>query len=430
MGIGYWVLGIGYWVLGISQQPKSNVQQPKANRQRPRANVQRPTANVQEPTTNNQQPMSKVIFTVTNDVYTDQRVNKMAMTLSEMGFHPTIIGVKRKHSQAFQPPYAGVRRIPLFFQKGFFFYAEYNLKLFFVLLFSRFGLLVANDLDTLLPAHLAARIRKKPLVYDTHEYFTGTPEVMDRPGVHRVWKALERWLLPRQKTIITVNDSIAGLYHQEYGKDLHVVRNLPPALKVSQPLTRQDLNVPPETHILLLQGSGINVERGAEELVVAMRPEFGLERVQLWIIGGGDVLPVLKEMAGEDGMQGRIRFFPKMPYEQLMAHTALADIGLSLDKDRSINYRFSLPNKLFDYIMAGVPVLASDLPEVKMVVLKYGVGQVLPNHAPATIAGTISEMLADKAQMKKWKSNCLQAGKTLCWEEEEKIVQKIYKPFL
>jgi glycosyltransferase involved in cell wall biosynthesis len=373
--------------------------------------------------------MSNVIFTVTNDVFTDQRVNKMAKTLSEMGYRPVIIGVKRRDSQAFHPPYARVRRIPLLFQKGFFFYAEYNLKLFFVLLFSRFGLVVANDLDTLLPAHLAARIRMKPLVYDTHEYFTGTPEVMDRPGVYRVWKALERWLFPRQKTIITVNQSIAGLYEQEYKKRLHVVRNLPPALKLSHSLSRQDLNVPPETRILLLQGSGINVERGAEELVAAMRPAYGLERVQLWIIGGGDVLPVLKAMVADDGMDERIRFFQKMPYQQLMAHTALADIGLSLDKDRSINYRFSLPNKLFDYIMAGVPVLASDLTEVKKVILEYGVGQVLPDHAPPTIARTIRQMLADDAQMKKWKSNCLQARKTLCWEQEEKIVQEIYAAF-
>jgi glycosyltransferase involved in cell wall biosynthesis len=374
--------------------------------------------------------MARVVFTVTNDVFTDQRVNKMAKTLFEMGFLPSIIGVKRKDSQAFNPPYARVKRVPLLFHKGFLFYAEYNLKLFFILLFSRFSLIIANDLDTLLPAHLASRIRGKNLVYDTHEYFTGTPEVIDRPRVHRVWKSLEKWLFPRQKTVITVNESIARLYREEYGNTVRVVRNLPPTLGNPDILSREELGVPAGTRILLMQGSGINVERGAEELVAAMHPAHGLENVQLWIIGGGDVIRVLKEAVMENGLENRVRFFPRMPYRRLMAHTALADIGLSLDRDRSINYRFSLPNKLFDYIMAGVPVLASDLPEVKKIVMGYGVGRTLTTHEPSGIARALAEMLSDDARMEGWRNSCLQARKTLCWEEEEKIVREIYRDFL
>mgnify|MGYP001068192639 CR=1 FL=1 len=415
------MLEFGRWMFDADSGPITISQYPIPNSQQPTANSQHPTAN---------HSMTRVILTVTNDVFTDQRVNKMAKTLSEMGFRPLIIGVRRRDSQAFSPPYARVKRIPLLFHKGFLFYAEYNLKLFFVLLFSRFDLMVANDLDTLLPAHLSTRIRRKPLVYDTHEYFTGTPEVMDRPRVYRVWKNLERWLFPRQHTVITVNHSIAGLYREEYGKTVAVVRNLPPDWTNTSRLDRAELGVAPESRILLMQGTGINVERGAEELVMAMHPDHGLNDVLLWIIGSGDVIPSLKAMVREHRLENRVRFFPRMPYAQMMAHTALADIGLSLDKDRSINYRYSLPNKLFDYIMAGVPVLASDLPEVRKIVVDHGVGRVLKKHEPACIASTIKDMLNDSESMETWKTNCLEARKRLCWEEEEKVVQEIYRPFL
>jgi len=238
--------------------------------------------------------MIKVLFTITNDVYTDQRVNKMARTLHSMGFSPVIAGIRRRNSPPFNPSYARIRRMPMFFRKGFFFYAEYNIRLFLHLLFARYELLVANDLDTLPAAHLASRIRRKELVYDTHEYFTGTPEVMDRPRVYRVWKFFENRLFPRQNTIITVNRSIARLYEEEYGRPLHVVRNLPPRFTSGGIVTRAGLGVGEQTRIIILQGAGINVERGGEELILAMQPQFGLERTQLWIIGDGNALDGLK----------------------------------------------------------------------------------------------------------------------------------------
>ncbi|MFO7998200.1 MAG: glycosyltransferase [Bacteroidales bacterium] len=209
-----------------------------------------------------------------------------------------------------------------------------------------------------------------------------------------------------------------------------MVRNLPPTLTLKTALDRKALGVPENGRVILLQGTGINAERGGEELLEAMLPVYGLQQTILWIIGGGDILPRLKQIARKLQLGDRVRFFPKMPYEQLMAHASLADIGLSLDKDRSINYRYSLPNKLFDYIMAGVPVLASDLPEVKKIILDYGVGQVLSEVQPAIIAENIGEMLGDAGRMEQWRANCTTARETLCWEAEQTIVRKIYRSFL
>jgi glycosyltransferase involved in cell wall biosynthesis len=372
----------------------------------------------------------RAIFTVTNDIFTDQRVNKMARTLHGMGFRVKIVGVKRRNSPPFSPEYAGIRRLHLLFHKKIFFYAEYNIKLFFYLLFQKADLLVANDLDTLLPVHLVAWLRKKPVIYDTHEYFTGAPEVAGRAPVFFFWKWLEDRLFKRQKIIITVNGSIAELYRQKYGKKLFVVRNMPPYREPQQPPPRASLDLPEGKDIILLQGSGINVDRGAEELIQAMLPRHGVENAVLVIIGGGNVIDVLKKMVKREQLEEKVRFYPRMPYERLMDYTRHASIGVSMDKDSSLNYRFSLPNKLFDYIMAGVPVLASDLPEVSRIINTYQCGRIAQNHKPEHIAACIREMLADREQLSHWKSNCLQAAKELNWEKEEETVREIYRKFM
>jgi glycosyltransferase involved in cell wall biosynthesis len=373
--------------------------------------------------------MPTALFTVSNDIFTDQRVNKMARTLHEMGFRVKITGVKRPYSQAFKPPYASIKRLSLPWQTGPLFYASLNVQLFFHLLFGRFDLLVVNDLDTLAAGHLAARIRRKPLVYDTHEYFTGTPEVMSRPKVYRVWKWLEDRLFPAQQTIITVNPSIAALYKQDYHKDLFVVRNVPPYRKPIPRKTKDQLGIPEGKAVIILQGTGINTDRGTEELIEAMRPGYGLSNVVLFIIGGGNAIGAVKAKVEQLQLADRIHLLPRMPYEDLFDYTIYADIGVSLDKDIGLNYRYSLPNKLFDYIMAGTPVLVSDLPEVSHVVDSYHVGEKLASHDPAHIAAMLKAMLENKEQMAIWKANCLAAAKELCWEKEKLTVEKIYRPF-
>lgn len=372
----------------------------------------------------------RVNLSVTNDVLTDQRVNRMARTLHDMGFEVHITGVRRKDSKPFNPPYATVKRIPLLFHKKFLFYAEFNLKLFFYLLFRKDHILVSNDLDTLPANHLAARLRRKPLVYDTHEYFTGTPEVVARPLVYRVWKSLERMLFPRQKLILTVNRSIASLYEKEYGKKLYVVRNVPLYKAPSGHIPADELSLPSHKDIIMLQGTGINIDRGAEELVMAMHPGYGIKHALLLIIGSGDVVPALKEMVKREKLEERVWFIDRIPPDELYEYTIHAKIGASLDKDTNINYRYSLPNKLFDYMMAGVPQLISNLPELESIVSKYDTGMMIKSHAPEDIAEAIKTMLSDRDRWKKWHNNSLEAAKTLCWENEEKVVQEVYRQFV
>lgn len=319
-----------------------------------------------------------------------------------------------------------MHRMKLFFEKGPFFYAEFNVRLFFFLLFHKASLFFSNDLDTLLPNFLISKLKSKPLVYDSHEYFTETPELVQRKFVQGVWKKIEGMIFPKLKDVITVNDSIAALFKNDYGIDVHVVRNIPPTNITPLKSGASKFEIPSDKPIVLLQGSGINIQRGAEELVEAM--QF-VDLARLLIIGGGDVIGVLRKMTLDLGLEQKVTFLPKMPFEDLRFFTQKASLGLTIDKDTNINYRYSLPNKLFDYIHAGVPVLASPLVEIKKIIDKYGVGETIKNHDPRQLAQHISAMISNTARLEQYRQNCIFAAKVLNWENEKQTLVKILEKY-
>ena len=365
----------------------------------------------------------RIVISVVSDLVTDQRVHRTAITLFNKGHDVVMVGRKKKDSLEINRPYKTVR-FKLWWEKGALFYAAYNLRLFWYLLFRKTDILVSNDLDTLLPNYLISILKKSTLYYDAHEYFTEVPEVVNRPQVQKTWKLIEQLILPKIRHMWTVNESIAKLYRDEYRIEVGVVRNVPITQKSVQIKTRKDLNLPPDIKILLFQGAGINIDRGGEEALEAMQH---LDDCLLLFIGGGDVVEMLKAKAMKMSLGDRVRFIPKLPFDELRAYTSLADIGLSLDKDTNINYKYSLPNKIFDYIHAGLPVLSSDLTELRKIVEDYNIGMITESHDPVRIAGKIKEMLSDEKRFDTWKENLKLAAAELCWEKEEVKLLHIFR---
>lgn len=374
-------------------------------------------------------PKSKVIVSVSNDLFSDQRVDKVCNSLLKMGFEVLLVGRKLPNSLPLKERAYKTKRMPLLFKKGALFYAELNFRLFWFLMFKKSTVLLANDLDTLLPNYLVSKIKGKKLVYDTHEYFTEVPELIDGSFAKNTWLRIERWIFPKLKNVITVNESIANIYQDKYKVPVKVVRNIPlKKKKENKEVSRKELNLPENKKIILLQGAGINIDRGAEEMVKAM--QYLPTDYLFLIVGGGDVIEILKQEVVSNKLEDKVWVLGKVEYKKLIEYTACADLGISLDKDTNLNYRFSLPNKLFDYINGNTPVLVSDLVEIKRIVNQYEVGWVINSHNPEEIAKTIQEIFDNEEDYQKRKLNTQRASEELCWENEEEILKQIYLPLL
>ncbi|MGZ3862070.1 MAG: glycosyltransferase [Bacteroidia bacterium] len=359
----------------------------------------------------------KAIVSVINDLVTDRRVHKTCMLLTEQGYDVTLVGRVLKNSLPMDERPYKTHRMQLRFTSGPAFYAEFMLSLESFLKKQNPDLLVANDLDTLRPNYKLAKKRNIPLIYDSHEIFCEVPELQHMPLKKKIWESLEASIVPKLKYCITVNQSIANWFNKKYKTDFKVVRNIPDKIVVERIKTREELNLPHEKKIILLQGAGINVQRGAEEAVEAM--QF-VEGAILLIIGGGDAYASLKLKVESLKLQDKVVMKGKMKPEELYHYTCNADIGLSLDKDTNINYRYSLPNKIFDYIAAGVPVLASPLTEIEAFIHKYRVGICIKSHEPQHIGEMMNYML-NAPEYPEWKANTRIASSENSWENERKV---------
>jgi glycosyltransferase involved in cell wall biosynthesis len=171
--------------------------------------------------------------------------------------------------------------------------------------------------------------------------------------------------------------------------------------------------------ILLYQGA-VNAGRGLELMIETM---VFLPDYKLWIIGSGTLQNKINAKAEN---LPNVKVMGKIPFEELKSVTPKALVGLSLEEDLGLNYRYALPNKIFDYVQAGVPVICSDLPEMRALVEEYGIGKVLFDRKPEILAKMILELYSNKMEYESLTSNCLAASKILTWENEEKTLLSLY----
>ena len=236
--------------------------------------------------------MKRIIISVTSDLCTDQRVHKVATTLSEMGFDVLLLGRQLADSLPVERNYK-TKRLKLFFNQEVWFYMEYNIRLFFILLFTKADVFLANDLDTLLPNFLVSKIKHKPLVYDSHEMFCEGPELQGRKFVQSVWRLIEKSILPKLKYAYTVSHSIAIAYKNDYEVDFKVIRNISKLESKTKEVKQLNFD---DKKIILYQGV-MNPGRGLEEMIAAMPL---INNAVLLIIGFGKVEQELKELVKEN----------------------------------------------------------------------------------------------------------------------------------
>jgi glycosyltransferase involved in cell wall biosynthesis len=371
--------------------------------------------------------MNKKTITVSviSELTTDQRVIRICTTLQEMGFEVQVIA--RRFSNSLPPDdyIFKAKRLRCFFRRGFMQFAEFNFKLFCVLMFVKTDYFLANDLDTLIPNYVGSTLRRKKMFYDTHEYYTGVPELKNSLIKKRIWKFFENWIFPKLKVVYTVNESIKNLYNKEYGNNLTVIKNVPVTERVDP---RTLPNQWKGKIILLMQGAGINNNRGGMELLESMN--FLPDNYHLVYIGDGNLWNTIGTMRTKWKLEKKVEMIKKMPPSELKKYTPLAHLGFSLDGFTDINFLYNLPNKIFDYIHAGVPVVATAIPEVKAIMEEYGCGVCTKSQDPREIAGQVKSIMDNYEYYQKLRRNALIAAKELCWEKEKGKLVAIYQPYL
>ena len=359
--------------------------------------------------------MKRIIFTVTNELNYDQRMIRICNSLTEAGYDVTLVGNKKKTSPPLAQKNYRQKRLFTLFTKGFGFYAEFNIRMFFYLLIVKADILCCIDLDTMLPVWLAGKLKSTTRVYDAHEYFSQQKEIITRPILHGFWKWIEKKFVPRFKHGYTVSDSIATEFKTKYGVDYAVIRNLPMLKPLNPGLLKEE-------KIILYQGA-VNEARGLEFLIPAMK---GIE-AKLHIYGDGNFLDQVKDLITANNLQHKVFVKEKVLPNELDIITQDAFIGLNLVENIGLNQYYSLANKFFDYVQNGLPQISMNFPEYKRINDEFEIAVLIDDLQPLNIAKEINNLLNDEMFYKRLQQNCLKAREILNWQNEEKKLLEFYK---
>lgn len=359
--------------------------------------------------------MKRLAFTVTNDLTYDQRMIRICSSLANGGYAVTLIGIKTKKSLPFHPRPFTQKRIPCFFLKGKLFYAEYNIRLFFYLLFRKADLICAIDLDSILPCLLYSKIRGVKRVYDAHELFCEMKEIATRPRIYAVWKRIEKITVPRFSYGYTVNQQIADEFRAMYDRRYEVIRNIPP-LRTLPAATEK-------TEKYIYYQGAVNEGRSFETLIPAMK----LVNARLLIAGDGNFMGQARQLVQQHQLEEKVIFLGKIEPEKLAAYSTNAWAGVTLFDKQGLSNYYSLANRFFDYLHAGIPQLCVDYPAYQEINKSHPIAVLISDLSSENIAAYLNMLLTDDVLYKKLRENCLLQREKLNWQEEEKKLLSFYQ---
>lgn len=358
--------------------------------------------------------MKRLVFTVTNDLTYDQRMIRICTSLANAGYDVTIVGRKLNDSKALRTMPFSQKRLNCFFSKGKSFYAEYNLKLFFYLLFKKMDLVCAIDLDTILPCLYVSKFRKLHRVYDAHELFCEMKEIVQRPSVYKIWKKIEKITVPQFKKGYTVNQPIADEFKKMYGCEYEVIRNVP----VLNPL-----RIPEKKERYIYYQGAVNEGRSFETIIPAMKDV----QAKLLIAGDGNFMQQAKQLVKKNNLENKVIFLGKIEPQELSKYTLQAWIGITLFENKGLSNYYSLANRFFDYLHAGVPQLCVDYPVYREINKNRPVAVLTEDLSPENIAAQLNLLLENDVLYQELQQNCIQQREIMNWQQEEKKLLTFYQ---
>lgn len=282
----------------------------------------------------------------------------------------------------------------------------------------------SNDLNTLPQGYICSkwRLKRKPLIYDSHEVQTS------RTGYDSsVYAKLEQFFIKKMDSMIVENHTRAKYNEVLYGFYPNVVHNYPfKQNKVNVEDKKINLSeilrLPKDEKILLYQG-GIQAGRGLDKLIKAVTM---FDQGTLVLIGDGRIKPDLEKLVKDMNLQEKVRFLPKVPLADLPKYTANAYIGFQVLNNINYNHYSASSNKLFEYMMAGVPVVACNFPEIRRVVQGEETGICIDSHKPEEIARAVNKLLNNPALRARYSENSIKASKLFNWDQEKELFINVY----
>lgn len=385
--------------------------------------------------------MQKIVFTVTNDITYDQRMQRICSSVAEIGFEVWLVGRNLATSKTLAPFNFKTKRISCFFKKGFAFYAEYNIRLFFYLLFSKAHCFCAIDLDTIVPVYFVSWLKGSKRVYDAHELFTEQKEIVTRPAVHKFWMAIERFCVPKFKYGYTVNLLIKEELNRRYGVNYGIIRNMPVKVEGGSDKgegkrdrveeEQEELGIRnQESEIrnqkfLIYQGA-VNEGRSFETLIPAMKQV----NCTLLICGEGNFFEQTKLLIQQHKLQDKVILKGYVSPAELKKITPKALFGLTLFEKTGLNQYYSLSNRFFDYIMAGIPQVCVGYPEYRAINNEHQIALLIDDVEVQTIANALNKLINDTNLFNQIQQNCIQARTVLNWQNEAIKLKQYWKDLM
>ncbi len=357
--------------------------------------------------------MKRIIFTVTNDLNYDQRMHRIAGTLSRNGYDVLLVGRKRKESNPLSDQPFSQKRLFCFWEQGPLFYIEYNIRLLLFLLANSADIICAIDLDTILPCYFSSVLKKQIRVYDAHELFTEQFEIVRRPRIQKIWLAIERFAVKRFKNGYTVNQFIANWLQQQYDVQYDIIRNLP---------LEYSIQVVEPGDYILYQGA-VNEGRCFDTLIPAMQ----YVDAKLVICGKGNYYEQTKALIQQYQLEDKVELSGYIAPAALKTITQNARLGLTLFDEKGLNQYQSLCNRFFDYMMAGIPQICIDYPEYRSINDEFGFAHMITATDSQTIAHELNKLLTDTVLYKSLQQNALKARSVLNWEHESHKLLRFYE---
>ena len=370
--------------------------------------------------------MNKIAIGFLGNIYFDTRTFNLFNTLKDKGHDVTFIGFDwlTDDFQSIEQGKISVTKL----HKGkisILFYLRFFLSQIKSYLKTNADIYFAGDFFSLPASVIAAKIRRARVYYDSREIYSELPSLENRKNLKKFFKMVEGIFIKKTDCIFTTGEMDSEYIEKLYSlKRTYLLRNLPLINKSISPINyRVEFNIPEDNFVILYQGIIVD-GRGIETYFKVVKK---MENLCIVILGGGEHIEKYKSLSEDMKINDRVFFAGKISQDKLLNYTAGALAGLSLIDDISINNHYALPNKLFEYVMSRLPVIVSDLPQMKKVVLEYDIGAVIKESNEDELIEVLNIWINDQSLYKTKKENCIKASATLNWETEFENIYYLFR---